>query len=49
MHFLPQPEPKADPRLQQPQLQLDATERASAQRNEEDLLDIPAFLRRQAN
>ncbi|HEX9446550.1 MAG TPA: cell division protein FtsZ, partial [Dongiaceae bacterium] len=47
--FLPQPEPKADPRLQQPQLQLDTTERANAQRSEEDLLDIPAFLRRQAN
>jgi cell division protein FtsZ len=47
--FLPQPEPKPDPRLQQPQLQLDTTERASAQRSEEDLLDIPAFLRRQAN
>jgi cell division protein FtsZ len=47
--FLPQPEVKADPRLQQPQLQLESNERASAQRNEEDLLDIPAFLRRQAN
>jgi cell division protein FtsZ len=47
--FLPQPEPRADMRPQQPQLQLDTNERASAQRSEEDLLDIPAFLRRQAN
>ncbi len=44
-----QPEMKPEPRIQQPQLQLDATERMSASRAEEDLLDIPAFLRRQAN
>jgi cell division protein FtsZ len=47
--YLPQPEPRVEMRPQQPQLQLDTTERASAQRSEEDLLDIPAFLRRQAN
>jgi cell division protein FtsZ len=44
-----QPEAKPEPRLQQPQLQLEPTERMSASRAEEDLLDIPAFLRRQAN
>ena len=44
-----QPETRPEPRLQQPQLQLDATERMNAGRAEEDLLDIPAFLRRQAN
>ena len=44
-----QPEVRAEPRMQQPQLQLEPTERLSASRAEEDLLDIPAFLRRQAN
>ncbi|TXH32652.1 MAG: cell division protein FtsZ [Rhodospirillaceae bacterium] len=44
-----QPEVRAEPRMQQPQLQLEPTERVSASRAEEDLLDIPAFLRRQAN
>ncbi len=44
-----QPEMRQDPRLQQPQLQLDTTERMTTSRAEEDLLDIPAFLRRQAN
>jgi len=47
--FLPQPEPRMESRPQQPQLQLDSNDRTASQRNEEDLLDIPAFLRRQAN
>ncbi|HWT98424.1 MAG TPA: hypothetical protein VN229_12445, partial [Terriglobales bacterium] len=47
--FLPQPEPRVEQRPQQPQLQLDSSDRTMSQRNEEDLLDIPAFLRRQAN
>jgi len=47
--FLPQPEPRVEQRPQQPQLQLDSSDRTMNQRNEEDLLDIPAFLRRQAN
>jgi len=47
--FLPQPEPRMESRPQQPQLQLDSSDRTTSQRNEEDLLDIPAFLRRQAN
>jgi cell division protein FtsZ len=47
--FLPQPEPRMEQRPQQPQLQLDSSDRTTSQRNEEDLLDIPAFLRRQAN
>jgi cell division protein FtsZ len=33
----------------QPQLQLDPADRMSLSRQEEDMLDIPAFLRRQAN
>ncbi|HEV8392076.1 MAG TPA: cell division protein FtsZ [Dongiaceae bacterium] len=33
----------------QPQLQLDPADRMSISRQEEDMLDIPAFLRRQAN
>ena len=31
------------------QLQLDPSDRMSISRSEEDMLDIPAFLRRQAN
>jgi cell division protein FtsZ len=45
----PQPERKAEPVLAQPQLQLDPADRMSLSRQEEDMLDIPAFLRRQAN
>ncbi len=41
----PQPQPVAQPRLSG----LDPKDRLSASRAEEDLLDIPAFLRRQAN
>jgi cell division protein FtsZ len=33
----------------QPMLNLDPSDRIAAPRAEEDLLDIPAFLRRQAN
>jgi cell division protein FtsZ len=44
---------RADPRLDapaaQPMLNLDPSDRIAAPRAEEDLLDIPAFLRRQAN
>jgi len=39
------PQPVAQPRLSG----LDPKDRLSASRAEEDLLDIPAFLRRQAN
>src|SRR5262249_10899323 len=45
----PQAERKAEPVLSQPQLQLDPADRMSISRQEEDMLDIPAFLRRQAN
>ena len=45
----PQPERKTEPVLTQPQLQLDPADRMSMSRQEEDMLDIPAFLRRQAN
>jgi cell division protein FtsZ len=45
----PQPERRAEPALSQPQLQLDPQDRMSISRQEEDMLDIPAFLRRQAN
>ena len=45
----PQPERKTEPVLAQPQLQLDPADRMSMSRQEEDMLDIPAFLRRQAN
>jgi cell division protein FtsZ len=41
----PQPQPAVQPRL----TGLDPKDRLSASRAEEDLLDIPAFLRRQAN
>jgi len=41
----PQPQPVVQPRLSG----LDPKDRLSASRAEEDLLDIPAFLRRQAN
>jgi cell division protein FtsZ len=45
----PQAERKAEPVMAQPQLQLDPSDRMSISRQEEDMLDIPAFLRRQAN
>jgi cell division protein FtsZ len=44
----PQMERRAEPPMQ-PQLQLDPADRMSTSRQEEDMLDIPAFLRRQAN
>jgi cell division protein FtsZ len=44
----PQMERRAEPPMQ-PQLQLDPADRMSISRQEEDMLDIPAFLRRQAN
>ena len=44
---------RAEPRIEQPaaqpMLNLDPNDRIAAPRAEEDLLDIPAFLRRQAN
>lgn len=40
---------KVEPQALQPQLQLDPADRMSISRQEEDMLDIPAFLRRQAN
>ena len=40
---------RAEPVMSQPQLQLDPADRMSMSRQEEDMLDIPAFLRRQAN
>jgi cell division protein FtsZ len=42
-------ERKQEPVMSQPQLQLDPADRMSISRQEEDMLDIPAFLRRQAN
>jgi cell division protein FtsZ len=48
----PQMERQMDRRAEtpmQPQLQLDPADRMSISRQEEDMLDIPAFLRRQAN
>jgi cell division protein FtsZ len=45
----PQAERKQEPVMTQPQLQLDPADRMSMSRQEEDMLDIPAFLRRQAN
>jgi cell division protein FtsZ len=42
-------EPKLETPAAQPMLNLDPADRIAAQRGEEDLLDIPAFLRRQAN
>jgi cell division protein FtsZ len=45
----PQAERKQEPVMTQPQLQLDPADRMSISRQEEDMLDIPAFLRRQAN
>jgi hypothetical protein len=42
-----QPAPEARPA--QPRLNLDTTDRRSASMSDEHLLDIPAFLRRQAN
>jgi cell division protein FtsZ len=40
---------RSEPVMTQPQLQLDPADRMSMSRQEEDMLDIPAFLRRQAN
>ncbi|HEX6119912.1 MAG TPA: cell division protein FtsZ [Dongiaceae bacterium] len=45
----PQMERRVEPPMTQPQLQLDPADRMSISRQEEDMLDIPAFLRRQAN
>lgn len=46
----PKPEPTPSPALEQNQLGgLDESDRLPASQPEEDLLDIPAFLRRQAN
>jgi cell division protein FtsZ len=47
----PRPEPKLEAPVPQaqPTLNLDPSDRIAAPRAEEDLLDIPAFLRRQAN
>jgi cell division protein FtsZ len=45
----PQAERRSEPVMSQPQLQLDPADRMSLSRQEEDMLDIPAFLRRQAN
>jgi cell division protein FtsZ len=42
-------EPRVDAPAAQPMLNLDPSDRIAAPRAEEDLLDIPAFLRRQAN
>ena len=44
-----QPAPVVYPAVTQPRLTLDAPERLAPRPSEEDLLDIPAFLRRQAN
>jgi cell division protein FtsZ len=44
-----QNERRSEPVMTQPQLQLDPADRMSLSRQEEDMLDIPAFLRRQAN
>jgi len=44
-----QSERRSEPVMTQPQLQLDPADRMSLSRQEEDMLDIPAFLRRQAN
>jgi cell division protein FtsZ len=44
-----QSERRSEPVMTQPQLQLDPADRMSMSRQEEDMLDIPAFLRRQAN
>lgn len=40
---------RVEPQALQPQLQLDPADRMSISRAEENMLDIPAFLRRQAN
>jgi cell division protein FtsZ len=45
---------RVEPRIEQqpaaqPMLNLDPSDRIASPRAEEDLLDIPAFLRRQAN
>jgi cell division protein FtsZ len=45
----PRMEPKVEAPAPQPMLNLDPADRIAAPRAEEDLLDIPAFLRRQAN
>jgi cell division protein FtsZ len=42
-------EPRVEAPVAQPMLNLDPSDRIAAPRAEEDLLDIPAFLRRQAN
>jgi len=45
----PAPQPAAPQPAVQARLALDPTDRLSARPSEEDMLDIPAFLRRQAN
>jgi cell division protein FtsZ len=45
----PRMEPKMEAPAPQPMLNLDPADRIASPRAEEDLLDIPAFLRRQAN
>jgi cell division protein FtsZ len=45
----PSSPPAAEPRTVQPRLNLDPVDRRSIQASDEHLLDIPAFLRRQAN
>ncbi|HVY98683.1 MAG TPA: cell division protein FtsZ [Dongiaceae bacterium] len=45
----PRMEPKVEAPAPQPMLNLDPADRIASPRAEEDLLDIPAFLRRQAN
>jgi cell division protein FtsZ len=45
----PRHEPRMEQPAPQPMLNLDPADRISSPRAEEDLLDIPAFLRRQAN
>jgi cell division protein FtsZ len=42
-------EPRIEQPAAQPMLNLDPSDRIASPRAEEDLLDIPAFLRRQAN
>jgi cell division protein FtsZ len=44
-----EPQPRVEQPTAQPMLNLDPSDRIAAPRAEEDLLDIPAFLRRQAN
>ncbi|MBY0430848.1 MAG: cell division protein FtsZ, partial [Rhodospirillales bacterium] len=47
--FQPEPAPAAAQPQAQARLAVDRNDRLQTSRTEEDLLDIPAFLRRQAN